>query len=56
MKVSDNTIVNLEYTLMTHSGEILESSKEDGEYEYLHGIGEMLAGESSVGFGKRGQY
>ncbi len=44
MKVGDNTIVTLEYTLLDHSGEILESSKEDGEYEYLHGIGEMLPG------------
>lgn len=44
MKVDKNTIVTLEYILMDSSGEILESSKEDGEYEYLHGIGEMLPG------------
>ena len=44
MKVSENTIIMLEYILMDNSGEILESSKEDGEYEYLHGIGEMLPG------------
>lgn len=48
MKVGDNTIVTLEYVLMDNSGEILESSKEDGEYEYLHGIGEMLPGVEKV--------
>ena len=43
MKVGDNTIVTLEYTLMDSSGEILESSKEDGEYEiYLHDNGKHL--------------
>ena len=51
MKVGDNTIVTLEYILMDNSGEILESSKEDGEYEYLHGIGEMLPGVEKVLFG-----
>lgn len=44
MKVSNNTVITLEYVLMDDLGEILESSKEDGEYEYLHGIGEMLPG------------
>ena len=44
MKVGKNTIVKLEYTLMDHTGEVLESSELDGEYEYLHGIGEMLPG------------
>jgi len=44
MKVMKNTIVTLEYVMMDHSGEVLESSKEDGEYDYLHGIGEMLPG------------
>lgn len=44
MKVVKNSIVKLEYIMMDHSGEILESSKIDGEYDYLHGIGEMLPG------------
>ncbi|MEA1911303.1 MAG: peptidylprolyl isomerase [Spirochaetota bacterium] len=44
MKVIKNSIVKIEYVMMDHSGEILESSKIDGEYEYLHGIGEMLPG------------
>lgn len=44
MKVTKNSIVNIEYVMMDSTGEILESSKIDGEYEYLHGIGEMLPG------------
>ncbi|MCK5153791.1 MAG: peptidylprolyl isomerase [Spirochaetales bacterium] len=44
MKVIKNSIVTLEYVMMDHSGEVLESSKVDGEYDYLHGIGEMLPG------------
>ena len=44
MKVIKNTIVTLEYVMMDHSGEVLESSKIDGDYDYLHGIGEMLPG------------
>jgi len=44
MKVTKNSIVTLEYVLMDSTGEVLESSKVDGEYDYLHGIGEMLPG------------
>ena len=44
MKVGKNSIVTIEYVMMDNSGEILESSKEDGVYDYLHGIGEMLPG------------
>ncbi|MDA3939728.1 MAG: FKBP-type peptidyl-prolyl cis-trans isomerase [Spirochaetia bacterium] len=44
MKVIDKSIVTLEYVMMDHLGEVLESSKVDGEYDYLHGIGEMLPG------------
>ncbi|RKX81404.1 MAG: peptidylprolyl isomerase [Spirochaetes bacterium] len=44
MKVTKNSIVTLEYVLMDSIGEVLESSKVDGEYDYLHGIGEMLPG------------
>jgi len=44
MKVTKNSIVNIEYVMMDNTGEILESSKIDGEYEYLHGIGDMLPG------------
>ncbi len=48
MKVVKNSIVTLEYVMMDHSGEILESSKTDGEYDYLHGTGEMLPGVEKV--------
>ena len=44
MKVTKNSIVTLEYILMDDKGEVLESSSVDGEYDYLHGIGEMLPG------------
>jgi len=44
MKVIKNSIVTLEYVLMDSKSEVLESSKVDGEYDYLHGIGEMLPG------------
>jgi len=44
MKVTKNSIVKIEYAMMDNTGKVLESSKIDGEYEYLHGIGEMLPG------------
>lgn len=44
MKVTKNSIVTLEYVLMDDKGEVLESSNVDGDYDYLHGIGEMLPG------------
>ncbi len=44
MKVINNSVVTLEYVLMDSTGEVLESSKVDGEYDYLHGVGEMLPG------------
>ena len=52
MKVGKNSIVTIEYVMMDISGEILESSKEDGKYEYLHGIGEMLPGVEKALEGK----
>lgn len=54
MKVIKNSIVTLEYIMMNNSGEVIESSKEDGEYDYLHGIGEMLPGVEKAlsGLGK----
>jgi FKBP-type peptidyl-prolyl cis-trans isomerase SlyD len=48
MKVSKNTIVTIEYIMKNESGEVFESSKVDGEYEYLHGIGDMLPGVEKV--------
>ncbi len=44
MKIGKNKVVTLEYTLMKDSGEIIESSKEDGSYEYIYGTGDMLPG------------
>ena len=44
MKIGENKVVTLEYALMKDSGEVIESSKEDGSYEYIYGTGDMLPG------------
>ncbi len=44
MKIEKNKIITLDYILMKDSGEVIESSKEDGSYEYIYGSGDMLPG------------
>jgi FKBP-type peptidyl-prolyl cis-trans isomerase SlyD len=41
MKISEGQIVELEYTLEVEGGEVVESSKEEGPLQYLHGAGEI---------------
>lgn len=44
MKIEKDTTVSVEYTLKDKDGEILDSSKEMGPLEYIHGYGMLIPG------------
>lgn len=44
MKIAKNTTVSIEYTLKDDTGEILDSSKELGNLEYIQGYGMLIQG------------
>ncbi|MDF1838343.1 MAG: peptidylprolyl isomerase [Planctomycetota bacterium] len=41
MKIQDGLLVLLEYTLRDASGEVVDSSADDGPMEYVHGQGDL---------------
>ncbi len=41
MKISEGHLVEIDYTLETDGGEIVESSTDEGPLQYLHGGGEI---------------
>lgn len=44
MKIGDNSVVSIDYTLTDPDGEVLDSSAEEGPLTYLHGVGEIVPG------------
>lgn len=44
MKIGPNTFVEMHYELFTASGELLETTQEDGPVRYVHGDEEILPG------------
>ncbi len=44
MKIAKDTTVSLEYTLKDKDGEVLDSSKEMGTLEYIHGYSMIIPG------------
>jgi len=41
--VENNLVIEVEYTLTTEGGEVLDSSKEGGALEYIHGTKSIMA-------------
>lgn len=44
MTIQDDSVVTIAYTLTDEEGELIDSSEESGEIEYLHGHGNIVAG------------
>jgi FKBP-type peptidyl-prolyl cis-trans isomerase SlyD len=44
MKVSENAVVVIDYTLTDNSGEVIDSSEGAGPLAYLHGAGNIING------------
>ncbi len=43
MKISDKSVVNINYTLTDNDGKVIDKS-EDGSFAYLHGSGNIIPG------------
>lgn len=44
MQISENTVVQIHYTLKNQSGEVLDSSQDAEPLTYLHGAGNIIPG------------
>lgn len=53
MKIADNTVVLLHYTLKNKSDELLDSSEGQEPLAYIHGIGELVDGLETALTGKQ---
>jgi len=52
MKITDNSVVSIHYTLSNDTGAILDQSTEDNPLIYLHGKGNIVAGLEKALTGK----
>lgn len=52
MKVADNAVVVIDYTLKNNEGEIIDSSEGAGPLAYLHGFGNIIDGLEAALLGK----
>lgn len=52
MKVADNTVVVIDYTLTNNDGEVIDSSEGAGPLSYLHGAGNIIPGLEEALLGK----
>ena len=52
MKITDNRVVSIHYTLSNDTGAILDQSTEDNPLIYLHGKGNIVAGLEKALTGK----
>lgn len=56
MKVTNNSVVSLDYTLKNNNGEILDSSNGRDPLVYLHGVGALIPGlENEINGMEKGQ-
>jgi len=52
MKVSENAVVVIDYTLTDNEGEVIDSSEGAGPLAYLHGMGNIITGLEQALLGK----
>jgi FKBP-type peptidyl-prolyl cis-trans isomerase SlyD len=52
MQITHQKVVTIDYTLTDTSGEVLDSSEDDGPLSYLHGFGNIVPGLESALEGK----
>lgn len=52
MKVADNTVVVIDYTLTNNEGQVIDSSEGAGPLAYLHGAGNIIPGLEDALLGK----
>ncbi len=52
MKVAENTVVLIDYTLKDNDGDVLDSSEAAGPLAYLHGAGNIIVGLEEALSGK----
>lgn len=53
MKVAENAVVVIDYTLTDNDGEVIDSSEGAGPLAYLHGMGNIIAGLEEALLGKQ---
>ncbi len=44
MKITQNTVVNIDYTVKDKDGNVIDSSKDGMPLEYIHGTGRIISG------------
>jgi len=52
MKVTENAVVVIDYTLTDNEGEVIDSSEGAGPLAYLHGMGNIITGLEEALLGK----
>jgi FKBP-type peptidyl-prolyl cis-trans isomerase SlyD len=52
MKIADNTVVVIDYTLTDNDGSVIDSSEGAGPLAYLHGAGNIITGLEEALLGK----
>ena len=52
MKISENAVVVIDYTLTDNEGEVIDSSEGAGPLAYLHGMGNIITGLETALLGK----
>ena len=52
MKVADNSVVVIDYTLTNNEGQVIDSSEGAGPLAYLHGAGNIIPGLEDALLGK----
>jgi len=53
MKVAENSVVVIDYTLTDNDGEVIDSSEGAGPLSYLHGMGNIITGLEEALLGKK---
>lgn len=54
MKVAENSVVVIDYTLTDNDGKVIDSSEGAGPLTYLHGAGNIIPGLEEALLGKEG--
>ncbi|MDC9724504.1 MAG: peptidylprolyl isomerase [Gammaproteobacteria bacterium] len=52
MKIAENAVVVIDYTLTDNEGEVIDSSEGAGPLAYLHGMGNIITGLETALLGK----
>ena len=53
MKVAENTVVLIDYTLTDNDGDVIDTSEGAGPLAYLHGAGNIIEGLEEALLGKQ---